>query len=302
MRLSPSTGRSMPWRRSGTACWSRGAARSSGFPHPAEDMTVYRWDEAAPATTGSARRGGVTAERARLLQEIHGRPGGGGLDLARHRNLFRLAVSRLAWRLRADSAPWLKRALDLVGAGLLLIVTAPLLGLVALAIKLEDGGPILFRQVRVGKDGRHFLMYKYRSMVPNAEALKAKLMERNEMRDGVLFKIRNDPRVTRVGRICRRLSLDELPQLLNVLRGDMSLVGPRPPVPSEVARYDPAQRRRLAATPGITCLWQVSGRNDIDFHGQVRLDVQYIERQTLTMDISILLRTVPAALSGKGAS
>jgi len=263
---------------------------------------VYRWDEAAPATTGSARRGGVTAERARLLQEIHGRPGGGGLDLARHRNLFRLAVSRLAWRLRADSAPWLKRALDLVGAGLLLIVTAPLLGLVALAIKLEDGGPILFRQVRVGKDGRHFLMYKYRSMVPNAEALKAKLMERNEMRDGVLFKIRNDPRVTRVGRICRRLSLDELPQLLNVLRGDMSLVGPRPPVPSEVARYDPAQRRRLAATPGITCLWQVSGRNDIDFHGQVRLDVQYIERQTLTMDISILLRTVPAALSGKGAS
>ena len=147
---------------------------------------MYRWDEAAPATTGSARRGSVTAERARLLQEIHGRPGGGGLDLARHRKLFRLAVSRLAWRLRADSAPWLKRALDLVGAGLLLIVTAPLLGLVALAIKLEDGGPILFRQVRVGKDGRHFLMYKYRSMVPNAEALKAKLMERNEMRDGVL--------------------------------------------------------------------------------------------------------------------
>src|SRR5439155_4073412 len=147
----------MPWRRSGTACWSRGAARSSGFPHPAEGMAVYRWAEPAPATTGPARRGAG--------RENRGRPGGGGLDLARHRNLFRLAVSRLAWRLRADGAPRLKRALDVVGAGLLLIVTAPLLGLVALAIKLEDGGPILFRQVRVGKDGRHFVMYKYRSMV-----------------------------------------------------------------------------------------------------------------------------------------
>src|SRR5581483_375718 len=133
-------------------------------------------------------------------------------------------------------------------------------------------------------------------------ALKAQLLARNEMRDGILFKIRKDPRITRVGRLIRKLSLDELPQLFNVLRGDMSLVGPRPPVPSEVALYDPAHRRRLSATPGITCLWQVSGRNEIDFQGQVRLDVQYIERQTLGLDLAILLRTIPAVLSGRGAS
>jgi lipopolysaccharide/colanic/teichoic acid biosynthesis glycosyltransferase len=145
-------------------------------------------------------------------------------------------------------------------------------------------------------------MFKFRSMVPDAEARKAALMAQNEMRDGILFKIRRDPRVTRVGRICRKLSLDELPQLFNVLRGDMSLVGPRPPVPSEVARYDARHRRRLAGIPGITCLWQVSGRNDIDFHGQVELDVAYIERQTLGLDLAILVRTVPAVLTGKGAS
>jgi len=242
----------------------------------------------------------MTAERARLFEEIRSRLG--SPDRVPRRDLVRLTLRRLAWRLRADGAPRLKRALDLIGASLLVVALAPLLGLVALAIKLEDGGPVLFRQVRVGKDGRHFRMYKFRSMIPNAEALKAALMAKNEMRDGVIFKIRKDPRVTRVGRICRRLSLDELPQLFNVVRGDMSLVGPRPPVPSEVARYDPAQRRRLGAVPGITCLWQVSGRNNIDFLGQVRLDVQYIERQTLTMDVAILLRTLPAVISGKGAS
>src|SRR5262249_4161617 len=155
---------------------------------------------------------------------------------------------------------------------------------------------------RVGRHGRRFTMCKFRSMVPNAEALKAQLLVRNEMADGIIFKIRRDPRVTRVGRLIRKLSLDELPQLFNVLRGDMSLVGPRPPVPSEVARYDPAHRRRLSARPGITCLWQVSGRNEIDFSGQVRLDVQYIERQTLGLDVVILLRTIPAVLTGRGAS
>jgi lipopolysaccharide/colanic/teichoic acid biosynthesis glycosyltransferase len=184
----------------------------------------------------------------------------------------------------------------------LIVVTAPILLAVAVAIKLEDGGSIFFRQIRVGKDGRPFVIFKFRSMVRNAEALKAQLLAQNEMRDGILFKIRKDPRITRVGRLIRKLSLDELPQLFNVVRGEMSLVGPRPPVPSEVARYDPAHRRRLSATPGITCLWQVSGRNEIDFQGQVRLDVQYIERQTLGLDLSILLRTIPAVISGRGAS
>jgi lipopolysaccharide/colanic/teichoic acid biosynthesis glycosyltransferase len=244
----------------------------------------------------------MTAERIRLLRAMHRRLAGGGLDVARRRHLLTIASRRLAWRLRVDTAPVLKRGIDVVGASALLLALLPLFLVVAVCILLEDGRPLLFRQVRVGKDGRHFSMYKFRSMVRNAEALKAALMAQNEMPGGVIFKIRRDPRITRVGRICRRFSIDELPQLLNVLRGDMSLVGPRPPLPDEVRLYDPAQRRRLVATPGITCLWQVSGRNDIDFVGQVRLDVEYIERQTLAMDIAILLRTLPAVLSGKGAS
>jgi lipopolysaccharide/colanic/teichoic acid biosynthesis glycosyltransferase len=233
---------------------------------------------------------------------MHWRLAGGGLPLARRRHLFLIAMRRIGWRLRVDTAPVFKRTLDLVGASLFLIALTPLFGLVALAILLEDGRPLFFRQVRVGKDGRLFSMYKFRSMVRNAEALKADLMTKNEMPGGVIFKIRRDPRVTRVGRLCRRFSIDELPQLLNVVRGEMSLVGPRPPLPSEVALYDAAHRRRLLATPGITCLWQVSGRSNIDFVGQVRLDGEYIERQTLIMDIAILLRTLPAVLTGKGAS
>ena len=226
----------------------------------------------------------------------------GVLGLERRRELLLMAARRLGWRIRVDSAPVLKRVIDLVGASAIILAGLPVLCVVALAIKLEDGGPVFFRQMRVGKDGRCFLMYKFRSMTPNAEALKAGLMAQNEMRDGVLFKIRRDPRVTRVGRICRRLSIDELPQVLNVVRGEMSLVGPRPPVPSEVALYDARQRRRLSAIPGITCLWQVSGRNNIDFGGQVRLDIQYIERRSLGMDIAILIRTLPAVVSGRGAS
>jgi lipopolysaccharide/colanic/teichoic acid biosynthesis glycosyltransferase len=244
----------------------------------------------------------MTAERARLLHQSYRRLAGGGVGWARRRELAGIALGRWGWRLRVSLAPRLKRALDLAGALALLVATGPVIALIALAIKWEDGGPVFFRQLRVGKHGRPFWIYKFRSMVPNAEALKAQLMAQNEMRDGILFKIKRDPRVTRVGRIIRKLSLDELPQLWNVVRGEMSLVGPRPPVPSEVARYDPAHRRRLAATPGITCLWQVSGRNNIDFPGQVRLDVQYIERQTLGLDLVILLRTIPAVISGKGAS
>lgn len=244
----------------------------------------------------------MTQERVLLLRQTYRELAGGGLTWARRRDLAGIAARRTAWRARVAGAPRLKRALDLLGALGLLVVISPLLLLVALAIKLEDGGPVLFRQVRVGKHGRHFVMFKFRSMVPNAEALKAQLLAQNEMRDGILFKIRKDPRITRVGRMLRKLSFDELPQLFNVVKGDMSLVGPRPPVPSEVALYDPAHRRRLAATPGITCLWQVSGRNEIDFQGQVRLDVQYIERQTFGLDLAILLRTIPAVISGRGAS
>lgn len=245
---------------------------------------------------------GVTTERVRLLDEMHARLAAGGISWARRRDVARAEVVRGVWRFRVSLAPRLKRALDVGGAVALLVLLGPLFVVIALAIKIDDGGPVFFRQQRVGRWGRSFLIYKFRSMVPNAEALQARLLPQNEMTDGILFKIRNDPRVTRVGRLLRKASLDELPQLLNVIRGEMSLVGPRPPLPSEVLRYDPADWRRLTATPGVTCLWQISGRNLIDFSGQVRLDVEYIERRTLHLDLAILLRTIPAVLSGRGAS
>jgi lipopolysaccharide/colanic/teichoic acid biosynthesis glycosyltransferase len=173
--------------------------------------------------------------------------------------------------------------------------------LITLLVKWEDGGPALFKQIRVGQFGREFYMYKFRSMSRDAEARLQDLLNRNHHREGVTFKIKNDPRLTRTGKWLRKFSLDELPQFFNVLKGDMSLVGPRPPVPREVALYSLADRRRLAARPGLTCLWQISGRSEIDFSGQVKLDVQYIETQSFTTDITILARTVPAVLGGKGA-
>jgi lipopolysaccharide/colanic/teichoic acid biosynthesis glycosyltransferase len=246
--------------------------------------------------------GVMSPQQTLILEERHRHLAAGGIAWAHRRAIAWRTARRLAWRARVDLAPRLKRGLDLVGAALLVLLSAPVLTAIAVAIKLEDGGPVLFRQTRVGRHGRLFVMLKFRSMVPDAEARKAALMAHNEMSDGILFKIRRDPRVTRVGRICRKLSLDELPQLFNVLRGEMSLVGPRPPVPSEVALYDPGHRRRLAALPGITGLWQVSGRNEINFQGQVQLDVAYIERQTFGLDLSILMRTIPAVLTGRGAS
>jgi len=170
-----------------------------------------------------------------------------------------------------------------------------------LLIKFEDGGPIFFVQTRVGQHGRHFKMYKFRSMCMDAEQRLRDLLAKNQHKEGVTFKIKDDPRVTRAGRWLRKFSLDELPQFYNVLAGDMSLVGPRPPVPREVAKYTPADRRRLAIKPGITCIWQISGRSEIDFSGQVQLDVSYIETQTFWGDVTILARTVPAVVSGKGA-
>ena len=195
----------------------------------------------------------------------------------------------------------LKRTLDIVASALLLVLLSPLLALIALAIWVEDGGPVFFSQTRVGRYGRHFKMYKLRSMCLNAEERLQEVLAKNQHREGITFKLKDDPRITRVGKWLRKYSFDELPQLLNVLIGDMSFVGPRPPVPREVAKYRPADRRRLAAKPGITCIWQISGRSEIDFSGQVQLDVDYIQRQTLWMDLSILARTVPAVLSGKGA-
>jgi exopolysaccharide biosynthesis polyprenyl glycosylphosphotransferase len=193
-----------------------------------------------------------------------------------------------------------KAVFDWLGAAVLICCFLPLLVLVAVAVKLDSPGPVIFRQVRVGKGGREFAMFKFRSMRHNADAYLAQLRARNDS-DGVLFKMRDDPRVTRVGRWLRRYSVDELPQLFNVLRGQMSLVGPRPPLPSEVAVYPDDLRRRLAVKPGMTGLWQVSGRSDLPWEEAVRLDLRYVENWTLTMDLAILLRTVSAVLRSSGA-
>jgi lipopolysaccharide/colanic/teichoic acid biosynthesis glycosyltransferase/F0F1-type ATP synthase assembly protein I len=193
-----------------------------------------------------------------------------------------------------------KEVVDRAGAALLLAVTAPLLLAVALCVRVSSPGPVLFRQVRVGKDGREFVMHKFRTMYLDAEARLAGLRHLNE-HDGVLFKIRNDPRVTRVGRWLRRLSLDELPQLWNVLHGEMSLVGPRPPLPEEVAAYPDDLRRRLAVKPGMTGLWQVSGRADLPWDEAVRLDLRYVENWSLSLDLVIVLRTLAAVCRTSGA-
>jgi lipopolysaccharide/colanic/teichoic acid biosynthesis glycosyltransferase len=191
--------------------------------------------------------------------------------------------------------------LDVVVSLLALIMLSPLFLITWLAIKVEDPGPSIYIQNRIGKWGKTFAMYKFRSMVMNADALKDQLLKQNESEAGVIFKMKNDPRITRTGKIIRKLSIDELPQLVNVLKGDMSLVGPRPPVQREVDEYSIAHRMRLEVTPGITCLWQIGGRSDIDFEGQVRLDVQYIRERRFLKDVLILLKTVPAVLLGKGA-
>jgi exopolysaccharide biosynthesis polyprenyl glycosylphosphotransferase len=194
-----------------------------------------------------------------------------------------------------------KSALDLVLSSLLLILALPFMALAALLILLQDGRPVIFRQQRLGLSGRPFTMYKFRTMAKDAEARLAGLLERNEMK-GAAFKIRNDPRITPVGRWLRRFSIDELPQLFNVLKGDMSLVGPRPPLPEEVNLYEPAQRRRLSVRPGVTGYWQIRGRNQIaDFDRWVELDLEYIDRWSLRLDLQILMRTIPAVLFMRGA-
>jgi exopolysaccharide biosynthesis polyprenyl glycosylphosphotransferase len=196
---------------------------------------------------------------------------------------------------------WIKRAIDAAVAIMLLVALSPLFVLLALAIKLDDpSGPVLFAQTRVGRSGRPFKTWKFRSMRRNADALLEELLDRNEA-DGPIFKMRQDPRRTRVGRYLRRWSLDELPQVWNVLTGDMSLVGPRPPTPREVAQYDQWHLQRLEAPPGITGLWQVSGRSELGFDEMVMMDITYIENWSLGLDLRILLRTIPAVLGGKGA-
>lgn len=196
----------------------------------------------------------------------------------------------------------LKRALDVAVSLLLLALAGPVIGIAALAIRSTSPGSVLFKQKRIGLNGRMFTLYKFRTMIEDAHARLEEVAHLNEM-NGPAFKAKADPRVTPVGRFLRRFSLDEIPQFWNVLKGDMSLVGPRPPIPEEVASYHRWHRRRLSMKPGMTCLWQISGRNDIqDFDRWMKLDLQYIDNWSPTLDLKILLRTIPAVLSGKGAS
>jgi len=193
-----------------------------------------------------------------------------------------------------------KRVCDFTLAALLLVMALPVWCTVVLLVRLTSPGPVLFRQIRSGKNGKPFVCFKFRTMVADAEQRREKLLANNEM-SGPVFKLKRDPRITWVGAVLRRTSADELPQLLNVLRGDMSLVGPRPPLPSEVALYTGRQRQRLLVKPGLTCLWQISGRNLIDFDQWMELDLEYVRHRSLRLDFEILFKTAPAVMSGRGA-
>jgi len=193
-----------------------------------------------------------------------------------------------------------QRVLDLTLCGLLLLLIWPVFGIIALLIRADSPGSVLFKQKRVGQDGEEFWFYKFRSMVTDAEA-KRDLLEMHNERSGPVFKMKNDPRVTRVGRVLRKFSLDELPQLLNVVKGEMSLVGPRPALPNETAKYTARQRQRLLCTPGVTGLWQVSGRASLSFERSIELDLLYIEQQSVWLYVRILVMTVPAVLRAEGA-
>ncbi len=210
-------------------------------------------------------------------------------------------IKLFLWRLTVNASYLAKRIFDFAASLLLVVLFSPLFLLAAIAIYADSGGPVLFKQTRSGRKGRLFTLYKFRSMVVNAESLKEGMLSGKSFQDDVTFKMRNDPRTTRVGRFIRRFSIDELPQLFNVLRGEMSLVGPRPPVPEEVEKYSDDDRKRLLVRPGMTCLWQISGRSELPFKQQVELDKQYINSQSILLDIKILLKTIPAVLAGRGA-
>ncbi len=235
-----------------------------------------------------------------LIEELYERYGKNpGLSSFRHN--FRFWRKKTAWITVVGGAQLIKRLLDILASSFLLIALSPLFVLIALCIRLTDGGPVLYWQTRVGKWGQEFRFPKFRSMCVNADRQREKILDQSHHKDSITFKMKHDPRITLVGRIIRKTSMDELPQLWNVLKGEMSLVGPRPPLPEEVDRYTLTDRRRLDVTPGLTCIWQVSGRGDVPFAKQVEYDVQYIESRSLLLDLRLLLKTVTAVLTGRGA-
>lgn len=209
-------------------------------------------------------------------------------------------VAQVPVHARPMRALFFKRLVDVIAASIALIIFSPLLLLIILAIKLTSRGPIFFSQTRVGLGGRTFKLYKFRSMIVNADEMKDSL-EKNNEKDGPIFKMKHDPRITPVGRFLRKYSLDELPQLLNVLKNDMSLVGPRPPVPREVVQYEDWQLRRLSVQPGLTCIWQTSGRSKLTFEEWMRMDLQYIDHWNLSLDMKLILKTVKVVITADGA-
>lgn len=209
------------------------------------------------------------------------------LEFSKEKVLFKDSMEMKEYRI---GYCFLKRAMDVICSLIGIIVLSPIFLIVSIAIKSESKGSCIFFQDRVGRYGKSFKMYKFRSMVANAEELKDKLCDKNEM-DGPMFKMKDDPRVTKVGKFIRKTSLDELPQLINVLKGDMSLVGPRPSLPKEVKEFEPWMMKRLEVTPGLTCYWQVSGRNDIEFEDWMKLDIKYVMERNILVDIKLILKT-----------
>lgn len=239
--------------------------------------------------------------RTQALKALERRYQNSGYTHLFHATTLRSIWKRQAWLWTVLLSRAIKRLIDVIASACALLLLAPLFLIIAGFIYIHDRGPVLFWQTRVGQWGREFPCPKFRSMVTNAEAIKAQLMSQNQHKEGITFKIKRDPRITPIGRFIRKTSIDELPQLWSILIGDMSLVGPRPPVPQEVRQYTLAQRRRLDVKPGLTCFWQVEGRGDIPFTQQVELDVRYINSQSFWLDIWLLLKTVPAVVLGKGA-
>lgn len=236
-------------------------------------------------------------ERTRLLEQLHTRY---GQSQSRWQRLT-YQRKRWSWILVIGGAKLLKRSVDIVGSLLFLVLFSPLMLGVAALIKATDRGPVLYSSQRVGKWGKEFIFPKFRSMRVDADKHWEALKKSMDLDDSARFKMKQDPRVTWIGRIIRKFSIDELPQLWCVLKGEMTLVGPRPPLPKEVGQYSLQERRRLDITPGLTGLWQVSGRSDLPFDKQVMLDVEYIQSQSIWLDFKILLKTVPAVIFGRGA-
>jgi lipopolysaccharide/colanic/teichoic acid biosynthesis glycosyltransferase len=217
-------------------------------------------------------------------------------------NQLRAAWKRIVWRIKVSTVHAVKRTLDICVVMPALLLLSPLFLVVALCIRLYDGGPVLYWQKRVGRRGREFAFPKFRSMCVDSDAMRAKVAAMNQHgAAGVTFKMKRDPRITPIGRVIRRFSIDELPQLWCVLTGQMTLVGPRPPIPSEVAQYSLRDRERLSVVPGLTCFWQVNGRSEIPFEQQVEMDIDYIHQRSLWTDIKVLFKTIPAVIFGRGA-